>query len=83
MEQARLVLSEGNWISVPLPKGRDPTWTVSEEYSYSAAYVSALRNKFNIHRAKNIAEACVLRRLYPGLRFDKGMEKDIQTIIPE
>jgi len=80
--QARLVLSQGEWISVPLPAGRDPTWTVDEEYIFVAAYASGLR-KFNKMRASNVAEACVLRRLYPGLKFDKTMEKDLQSIIPE
>jgi hypothetical protein len=112
--QARLVLSEGQWISVSLPKGRDPTWTVAEEYAFAAAYASAIRTfgeaaaharatnvaeasanaharatnvaeaSANAHaRATNVAEASVLRRIYPGLRFDKGLEKDIQSIIPE
>ena len=81
--QARLVLSEGQWISVPLPKGRDPTWTLAEEYVYAAAYASALRAHFTEKRAHTVAEACVLRRLYPGIRFDKAIEHDIQSIIPE
>jgi hypothetical protein len=81
--QARLVLSEGQWISVPLPKGRDPTWTVAEEYGYAAAYASAIRCQFTEKRAQNVAEACVIRRLYPGIRFDKAIEQDIQSIIPE
>lgn len=94
--QTRLVLSQGQWISVPLPKGRDPTWTVAEEYAFAAAYASAIL-KFNeakarvvaeasagAHaRATNVAEATVLRHIYPGLRFDKSLENDIQSIIPE
>lgn len=79
--QARLVLSDGQWTSVQLPTGRDPTWTVAEEYAFAAAYTSA-RRQFSQSRASHIAEACVLRRLYPGLRFDKSMEQDIQSIVP-
>ena len=80
--QARLVLSGGQWRSIDLPTGRDPTWTVAEEYIFAAAYTSGLL-LFSESRARNIAEACVLRRLYPGLRFDAPMERDIQSIIPE
>ena len=80
--QARLVLSGGLWKSVDLPTGRDPTWTVAEEYVFAAAYTSGLL-RFPESRARNVAEACVLRRLYPGLRFDLQMERDIQSIIPE
>ncbi len=78
--QARLVLSQGQWISVPLPTGRDPTWTVDEEYIFAAAYASGLQ-KFGETRAKRVAEAIVLRRLYPGLTFP-NLESDIQSIIP-
>jgi hypothetical protein len=81
--QARLVLSEGQWESVPLPVGRDPSWTVAEEYIYAAAYMSAIRQKIGEKRASQLAEACVLRRLYPGLRFDARTEEDIQSIIPK
>jgi hypothetical protein len=79
--QARLVLSEGQWISVSLPKGRDPSWTVADEYAFAAAYASAIR-RFGGARATNIAEAIVFRRLYPGIVFDKGLERDIQSIVP-
>lgn len=87
--QARLVLSEGQWISVSLPKGRDPSWTVADEYAFAAAYASAIRRfggeaTASTHaKATNVAEAIVLRRLYPGLIFDKGLEQDIQSIIPQ
>ena len=80
--QARLVLSGGHWKSVDLPMGRDPTWTVAEEYVFAAAYTSALL-LFPERRARTVAEACVLRRLYPGLRYDAAMERDIQSIIPQ
>jgi len=83
MQHARLVLSEGDWISVPLPKGRDPSWTVAEEYAYSACYASALRRKFTEKRATSTAEAYVLRRLYPGLRFDAAMERALHFLIVE
>jgi hypothetical protein len=112
--QARLVLSEGQWVSITLPKGRDPSWTVADEYAFAAAYASAIRRfglaeehakatnvaeatanahakatnvaeaTANAHaKATNVAEAIVLRRLYPGLIFDKGLEQDIQSIIPQ
>ena len=107
--QARLVLSEGQWISVNLPKGRDPSWTVADEYAFAAAYASAIRTlggaeaharatnvaeaNASAHakativaeahaRATNVAEAIVFRRLYPGIVFDKGLERDIQSIVP-
>jgi hypothetical protein len=85
--QARLVLSEGQWISVSLPKGRDPSWTVADEYAFAAAYASAIRRfglaEASAHaRATNVAEAIVFRRLYPGIVFDKGLERDIQSIVP-
>ena len=80
--QTRLVLSQGQWVSVALPKGRDPTWTVAEEYAFAAAYSSAIL-KFTEARAIIVAEAVVLRHIYPGLLFDKGLENDIQSIIPE
>jgi hypothetical protein len=90
--QARLVLSEGEWISVSLPKGRDPSWTVADEYAFAAAYASAIRvfsemravNTAEAHAtATNVAEAIVLRRLYPGLVFDARLEQDIQSIVPQ
>jgi hypothetical protein len=81
--QARLVLSEGQWVSISLPKGRDPSWTVADEYAFAAAYASAIRGLKAHAKATNVAEAIVLRRLYPGLVFDKGLEQDIQSIIPQ
>jgi hypothetical protein len=80
--QARLVLSEGQWISVSLPKGRDTSWTVADEYAFAAAYASAIR-RFNEARAKVVAEAATFRRLYPGLVFDARLEQDIQSIVPQ
>ena len=103
--QARLVLSEGQWISVSLPKGRDPSWTVADEYAFAAAYASAIRRfdeakativaeaNASAHakativaeahaKATIVAEAIVFRRLYPGIVFDKGLERDIQSIVP-
>ena len=108
--QARLVLSEGQWISVSLPKGRDPSWTVADEYAFAAAYASAIC-KFKAHakativaeahasahakativaeanasahaKATIVAEAIVFRRLYPGIVFNKGLDRDIQSIVP-
>lgn len=81
--QARLVLSEGQWVSISLPKGRDPSWTVADEYAFAAAYASAIRGLKAHAKATTVAEAIVLRRLYPGLVFDKGLEQDIQSIIPQ
>jgi hypothetical protein len=80
--QARLVLSEGQWISVNLPKGRDPAWTLADEYAFAAVYASAIQ-KYDHGRAFNVAEATILRRIYPGLIFTKGLEQDIQSIIPQ
>jgi hypothetical protein len=81
--QARLVLSDGQWISVSLPKGRDPSWTVADEYAFAAAYASAIRSFGQAHaKATIVAEAIVFRRLYPGIVFDKGLERDIQSIVP-
>lgn len=77
------MLSEGQWISVPLPTGRDPSWTVAEEYAYSACYASGLRQNMTAKRAEEIAEAHVLRRLYPGLRFDTALEKDLHFLVAQ
>lgn len=96
--QSRIVLSQGQWVSVALPRGRDPTWTVAEEYAFAAAYASAILKvgcagakatqvaeaSAGAHaKATQIAEATVLRHIYPGLRFDKSLENAIQSIIPE
>lgn len=82
-QQARIVLSDGKWVSVPLPKGRDPSWTPAEEFVYATCYMAAIRKNFSAKRSENIAESCVLRKVYPGIRFDNEMEKDIQFLIPE
>lgn len=62
----RIVFSDGNWISVPLPVGHDPSWTDADKWIYAAAYVS--------QKVESLAEAIVFKRLY-SVTYDKKMEK--------
>jgi len=74
----RIVFSKGRWISVPLPIGRDPCWTTSSEWMYANAWASAIRSGFTEQRAEQIAEAIVLRNLYPGITYDTRLLSDME-----
>jgi len=76
--KSMIVFSRGRWISVPLPIGRDPSWTTSSEWIYANAWASALRSGFSETRAEQLAEAIVLKDLYAGIQYDTRFNSDIK-----
>jgi hypothetical protein len=76
---SKIVYSEGAWITVFLPKDRDPSWTIADEWVYASAWASAQRKGFSALRSEQIAEAIVVSRLYTGAKFDKSLTADIET----
>jgi hypothetical protein len=75
---SKIVFSEGVWITVFLPKDRDPSWTIADEWVYASAWASAQRQGFTTIRSEQIGEAIVISRLYKGVKFDKSLTADIE-----
>ena len=80
MSDTRVIVSDGKPWTVTLPKNHDPSWTLSDTWTYSAAYVSALLHGFSEVRADQIAEAIVYMRLYPGIVFNTTLEADCKKV---
>jgi hypothetical protein len=76
--KTRIVFSKGRWISVTLPVGRDPSWTVSSEWIYANAWAAAVRSGLTEERAEQVGEAIVLKHLYNGITYDKHLSRDIE-----
>ena len=75
-----LTISQNGWISVQLPKGADPTWSDADRFFFGAKWVTARELGFSERRAQQLAEAAVSKRLYPGLRFDRALEKELASL---
>ncbi len=75
-----LVFSNNIWVSVPIPKGHDPSWTQADSYYYATSYTVAKEKGFSEKQAVILAEALVSKRLYPGLVYDKCLEQDLLNL---
>ena len=74
-----LVFSNNSWIHVDIPVGHDPSWSTADMSFYGTMFAAASQ-LFPTERAVSIAEAVVSKRLYPGLVYDKVLERDIASI---
>jgi hypothetical protein len=77
----RLVFLNDEWVSVVIPKGCDPTWADADYFYYASCWSLATSKGFSKKRSEQLAEALVSKRLYPGLQYDKGLEKDLNTLV--
>lgn len=75
---SKIVFSNGKWISVRLPVGRDSSWTSSAEWMYANAWVSSIEIGMTENRAEQVAEAIVFKYLYPGVTYDTYLTADIK-----
>lgn len=80
MTESRLVFSNGDWIDVALPKGYDPNWTTQDTYYYATIWALASRKGFSRQKARQLAEAAVSKRIYPGILFYSQIEKDLLSL---
>jgi hypothetical protein len=75
-----VTITQNGWAYVPLPKGCDPTWSEADRLFYGSKWIAARDLGFSEQRAQQLAEAAVSKRLYPGLEFDRGLERDLEKI---
>jgi hypothetical protein len=80
---SRLVFSQNAWKSVLIPKGYDPSWNSADLWYYATMFAAAEAKGFAPERASVVAEAAVHKRLYPGLKYEKGFEQEISSITRE
>ncbi len=76
----RLVFADNTWKSVSIPKGHDPSWIEADFLYYASCWVLAESKGFSEKRSEQLAEALVSKRLYPGIVYDKILEKDLKTL---
>lgn len=68
--------SNNDWISVRIPSGLD-----GQEFYYASVYTSLTQDKGIPHKkAKVIAEAAAMKRLYPGLMYGSMLERDLEVL---
>jgi hypothetical protein len=77
----RLIFLNDQWVSVTLPKGCDPTWVEADFYTYASCWAQATSKGFSNLRSQQLAEAFVSKRLYPGLVYDRNLEKDLNALL--
>ncbi len=71
-----VVFSKQGFVEVEVPKGME-----GEEYFYATLLLHLLMTKgWEVIRAKQIAEAAVYKRLYPGLGYGKSIEEDLLEV---
>jgi hypothetical protein len=73
-----IVFSNGDWVSVAIPKYTDPCWSKKDLQFYATIYAAA--SIYDSKRATILAEAAVNKRLYPDLRYDASLEADLQRL---
>jgi hypothetical protein len=68
--------SMNDWISVKVPTGLE-----GQELFYASTYALLTREKgIAPQKARVIAEAATMKRLYPGLMYGSVLERDLQLI---
>ena len=74
-----IVFSKGDWIDVPLPKGYDPCWSKADKYYYATVWAACV-DKFPSEKAETLAEAAVIKRMYPEISFQSALEAELKMI---
>ena len=68
--------SMNDWISVKVPTGIE-----GQELFYASTYAFLTREKgIAQQKAKVIAEAATMKRLYPGLMYGSVLERDLNLL---
>lgn len=80
MASKRLIFSQNEWIEVELPLGHDPNWTEQDTYYYGVIWALACRKGFTTQKARELAEAAVSKRVYPGIIFNTRIEHDLISL---
>lgn len=80
MSLTRLIFSQNEWLEVHLPKGYDPNWSEEDTYYYALIWSLAFRKGFSEKRSRELAEAAVSKRVYPGIVFISQTEKDLHSL---
>ena len=75
-----IVFSRGEWVDVPLPKGYDPCWSKADMFAYATLWTAAIERGFDENKASRVAEACVIKRMYPELLYSRDLEEDIKSL---
>ena len=71
-----VVLCKNEFLEIAVPDGIE-----GEEYLYGTLLLHLVHQKGIImERAKQIAEAAVYKRLYPGLVYGQQLEEDLQSL---
>jgi hypothetical protein len=71
-----LTFSKNDWVSVRIPSGLD-----GQELYYASVYASLTQDKgVDVKKAKILAEAAAMKRLYPGLMYGSVLERDLQIL---
>jgi len=78
MQKSLLVFSQNAWKQVALPRGHDPSWNSADLWYYATMYAAAEARGL---RASIVAEAAVHKRLYPGLKYEKALEQEIESAL--
>ena len=72
-----VVLCRNQFLEVLVPEGLE-----GEEYFYGTLLLHLQQEKgIAAERAKQIAEAAVYKRLYPGLVYGKLLEEDLEQYV--
>jgi hypothetical protein len=75
-----IVFSKGEWIDVLLPKGYDPCWSKADTFAYATLWVACIERGFDEKKASQVAEAAVIKRMYPELLYSRELEDDIKSL---
>ena len=68
--------SNNEWLSVKVPSGLE-----GQELFYASVYTSLTQVKgLPPQKARVIAEAATMKRLYPGLMYGSVLEKELKLI---
>jgi hypothetical protein len=75
-----LIFNKGEWISIEPPVGS--SYSFSEALTYGNMWVYAKCVKgMSEQKATQIAEATVMKRLYPGIKFHYQLEEELRMIL--
>ena len=75
-----LVFSRGKWLNIALPHIVDRMWTTEQTFVYATAVQQFVVRGFSEVRAAQLAEAYVYKQACPGLKYDRPLEEEIQSL---
>lgn len=75
------VFRNGTWVQIKLHQPFDVCWSEKHKLQAASFCATAIHQGHSAENAASLAEAYVQQSVYPGMKYNSTLEKQIQTVI--